>query len=185
MNKEKPKKEADKYARDNLVETDKFIAKCKKEIKFCTIKPVKTSKKDEMENQVLFRGKKICQICRSKIAFFAQYRFEKSGRSIFKPVDQSGLDEAYDWLVQKVQSIQDIIDEKALAKFEKAEKVAKKPKKTKPGETVEDLEKRIENMSSKSNAIRVSEITDEILSWVESTDYKLVDDGHTLLVRTA
>ena len=179
MNKEKPKKEESKFDRNNLEETGKFLEKCKKEIAFCTIKPVKTSKKDEMESQILFRGKKICQICRSKVAFFAQYRFEKSGRSIFKPVDQSGLDEAYDWTTNRVQEIEDARDAKAQAK-----PVTKKPKSSKE-ESVEDLEKRIENMSEKSNALHVSEITDDILSWVESTDYKFVDDGHTLLVRTA
>ena len=181
MNKEKPKKEADKYARGNLEETNKFLEKCKKEIAFCTIKPVKTSKEGELENQILFRNKKVAQICFSKVAYFSLYQFGATGKTIVKPTNQSEIDEAYDWIVQRVQSIQDIIDSKELAKFEKAEKVAKKPKKASKEETVEDLEKRIENMSPKSNAINVSNVTDEILSWAESSNYKL--DGNTLLVR--
>lgn len=184
MNKEKPKKEADKFDRNNLEETKKFLEKCKKEIAFCTIKPVKTSKEGELENQVMFRNKKICQICFSKVAYFSQYRFGKDGKTIVKPTDQNGLDECFDWTTGRVQEIENARDAKAQAKFEKAEKVAKKPKKTKP-ETVEDLEHRIENLSPKSNALHVSEITDEILSWVESTDYELIDDGHVLLIRSA
>jgi len=185
MKKEKTKKETDKYARDDLDETNKFLKKCKREIAFCTIKPVKTSKEGELENEILFRNKKVARVCFSKIAYFALYQFGAIGKTIVKPTNQSEIDEAYDWIVQRVQSIQDIIDSKAQAKFEKAEKVAKKPKKASKEESVEDLEKRIENLSPKSNALHVSEITDEILSWVESTDYKFVDDGHTLLVRTA
>jgi len=177
MNKEKPKKEADKYARDDLDETNKFLKKCKREIAFCEIKPVKTSKEGELENQVLFRKKKICQICFSNVAYFSQYRFGADGKTIFKPTNQSELDEAYEWTVQRIQSIEDALDAKPVKKSP-----IKKPTKT---ESVEDLEKRIEKLSPKSNALHVSEITDDILSWVESTDYKFVDDGHTLLVRTA
>lgn len=182
MSKEKPKKEGSKFYRNNLDETNKFLEKCKKEIAFCTIKPVKTSKKDEMENQVLFRNKKVCQICFSKVAYFTQYQFGATGKTIFKPTSQSELDEAYDWTTNRVQELEDALNNK-----EQKKTATKKPKKAKPGkvETVEDLETRIENLSPKSNALHVSEITDEILNWVESTDYKFVDDGHTLLVRTA
>lgn len=167
-----------KFARDNVVARDIFIKRVQKDCAFITIKNVKTSKPDELEPVILFRAKKICQLAFSKVAFFSQYRFEKSGRSIFKPVDQNGLDECFDWVTGRIQQIEDSLNNK-----EQKKTVTKKPKSSKE-ESVEDLEKRIENLSPKSNALHVSEITDEILSWAESSNYKLVD-GNTLLVRTA
>jgi len=179
MSKKQPKKEGSKFDRDNLGETKKFLEKCKKEIAFCTIRPVKTSKEGELENQILFRNKKVAQICFSKVAYFSLYQFGATGKTIVKPTNQSEIDEAYDWIISGIQSIEDSLNNK-----EQKKPVTKKPKKASKEESVEDLEKRIENLSPKSNALHVSEITDEILSWVESTEYKLVDDGHTLLVRT-
>jgi len=108
MVKKKENKKQVKFDRADLMETNIFLKKCKKMIAFCTIKPVKTSKKDEVENQVLFRNKKICQICFSKVAFFTQYRFEKKGRSIYKPTNQLELNEAFEWVVARVQELEDL-----------------------------------------------------------------------------
>ena len=179
---EKQEKEMNrvKFARDDLTETNKFLEKCKKEIAFCTIRPVKTSKEGELENQILFRNKKVAQICFSKVAYFSLYQFGAIGKTIVKPTNQSEIDEAYDWIISRNQSIEDSLNNK-----ERKKPVTKKPKKASKEESVEDLEKRIENLSPKSNALHVSEITDEILSWVESTDYKLIDDGHVLLIRSS
>ena len=96
-----------KFARDNVEERDKFISKAKKEIKFLTVKEVGTSREGEREPVLLFRGKKVCQLAFSKVAFFSQYRFGKDGRSIFKPIDSDSLQVAYDWLTQRVQEIED------------------------------------------------------------------------------
>jgi hypothetical protein len=150
----KVEKEMDKakFARDNVVARDIFIKRVKKDCAFITIKNVKTSKPDELEPVILFRAKKICQLAFSKVAFFSQYRFEKSGRSIFKPVDQNGLDEAFDWVTNRVQEIEDALNNK-----EQKKTVAKKPKiaKTKktPEELVGDIKNRVASMSAKSNGI--------------------------------
>ena len=169
-----------KFARSDLKETNKFIAKCKKEIAFCTIKPVKTSKEGELENQILFRNKKVAQICFSKVAYFSLYQFGAIGKTIVKPTNQSEIDEAYDWIISRIQSIEDSLNNK-----ERKKPVTKKPKKAKSSkvESVEDLEKRIENMSADTKGIHISNPTDEILSWAESSNYKFVD-GNTLLVKT-
>ena len=177
MEKKKENKKQVEFDRDDLTETNNFLKKCKKEIAFCTIKPVKTSKKDEMENLILFRNKKICQICFSKVAFFTQYRFEKKGRSIFKPTNQDEIDQAYGWVINRVQKLEDDFEERKVTKKQK-------PEETKNTESVQDLEKRVENLSPKSNAIHIKNVNDEILSWAESSNYKFVDD-HTLKVRIA
>ena len=63
-------------------------------------------------------------------------------------------------------------------------KVIKKSKSEKPNKTesIEDLEKRVENLSPKSSAIHIKNVNDEILSWAGSSNYKFVDE-HTLKVK--
>ena len=122
--------------------------------------------------------KKICQICFSNVAYFSQYRFGADGKTIFKPTNQSEIDEAYDWTTNRVQELEDALNNK-----EQKKTVTKKPKKANKEESIEDLEKRIENISTDAKGIHISNPTDEILSWAESSNYKFVD-GNTLLVKT-
>ena len=177
-----------KFARDDLTETNKFIAKCKKEIAFCTIKLVKTSKPDEMESQILFRGKKICQICFSKVAYFSQYRFGATEKTIVKPTDEVMLLDCYEWVVSRVQEIEDLIDAKVKAKAEK--KVVAKPKIAKTKKTVEenisDIKERIASMSPKSNGIKFPKTVVGNEDWfkelVESEHYKVDTDNRIIMV---
>jgi len=175
MNKEKPKKEIDKYDRDDHTFRDNWIKRALKEIKFLEKKEVRTSKVEETEPVLLFRKKKVLQLARSRVAYFSAYCFQPGKRNIIKVTDDKTSKLAYDWLIDRVQVLENGITEKP-----KKPKTKKKPK----TESVEDLEKRIENMSADAKGIYISNPTDEILSWAESSNYKFVDEN-TLLVRTA
>jgi len=184
--KEVKKQVKPEFARDELTETNKFINKCKKEIAFCTIKPVKTSKKDEMENQVLFRGKKICQICFSKVAFFTQYRFEKNSRSIFKHTNQDELEQAYKWVVDRVQEIEDKIDERKVTKKDKSNKSEKTKSNNIPiEEELNTLKDRMENLSVNHSGVKIPSRIDvhneKLREFVESNGWGLNEDERIVL----
>jgi len=174
------------FDREDLLETTLFLKRCKKEIAFCTIKPVKTSKKDEMENLILFRGKKICQICFSKVAFFSQYRFEKKSRSIFKPTNQIELDEAFAWVVARVQEIEDDFEERKITKKDKSTKSEKTKSNNLPiEEELKTLKSRMENLSVNHSGVktpsRIDVHNEKLRQFVESNNWKLNEEDRIVL----
>ena len=183
----KVEKEMDKakFARDNVVARDIFIKRVKKDCAFITIKNVKTSKPDELEPVILFRAKKICQICFSKVAYFSQYRFGKDGKTIVKPTDDTMLQDCYDWVTNRVQEIEDALNSKP----EKKSPV-KKPKKAKtnktPEELAEDIKTRVASMSKKSNGIKFPSGVVGTEPWfkelTESEHYKIDTDNRIIMV---
>ena len=186
MENKKENKKQVKFERTDLMETNKFIKKCKKEIAFCTIKPVKTSKKDEVENQILFRNKKICQICFSKVAFFSQYRFEKNERSIFKPTNQAELNEAFAWVVARVQEIEDDFEERKVTKKDKSNKSEKTKSNNIPiEEELNTLKDRMENLSSNHSGVKIPSRIDvhneKLREFVESNGWGLNEQERIVL----
>ncbi len=171
MPKNKPKKEADKFERNDHTFRDNWIKRALKEIKFLEVKHVKTSKENETEPILLFRKKKIMQLAHSSVAYFSAYCFSPGKINIIKVTDDETSQLAYGWLIDRVQVLENGITEKP---------TKPRTKKMPKTESVEDLEKRIENMSADAKGIHISKPTDDILSWVESS--KIVG-GNTLFVR--
>lgn len=112
MNKEKPKKEADKYDRNDHTFRDNWIKKALKEIKFLEKKEVRTSKVGETEPILLFRKKKVLQLAHSAKAYFTGYLFKPGSRQIIRVTHDDEAELLYELLVQRVQEIEDLRDSK-------------------------------------------------------------------------
>ena len=112
MKKEQPKKEADKYARDNHEYRDAWIKKALKEIKFLEKKEVRTSKVGETEPILLFRKKKVLQLAHSAKGYFTGYIFKPGSRQIVRVTHDDEAQLLYDLLVTRVQEIEDLRDSK-------------------------------------------------------------------------
>jgi hypothetical protein len=137
-------------------------------------KEIRTSRVGETEPVLLYQKKKVIQLANSQVAYFTCYCFQPGKRNIIKVTDDESAQLAYDWFKDRIKVLESIITDKS------AKPIVKKNPKT---ESVEDLEKRIENLSPKSKAIHVANVTDEILTWVKSSNYKFAGDGHTLLIK--
>ena len=110
MNKEKPKKEADKYNRDNHEFRDAWIKKALKEIAFLEVRETKTSRKGETEPCLFFRKAKLLQLAHSKKGYFTGYLYKPSSRQIIRVTHDDESQLLYELLVQRVQEIEDLLD---------------------------------------------------------------------------
>ena len=110
---EKPKKKADKYDRNNHEFRDEWIKKALKEIAFLERENVRTSRPNETEPVLLFRKKKVMQLAHSKVAYFTAYCFQPGKRNIIKVTDDETSQLAYDWLIDRVQVLENGITEKS------------------------------------------------------------------------
>jgi hypothetical protein len=111
MSKVKPKKEADKYDRNNHKFRDEWIKKALKKIKFLEVWETKTSRPNETEPVLYFRKVKCLQLAHSSKGYFTGYLFKPGSRQIVRVID----DEAqllYELLVQRIQGIEDLHNSK-------------------------------------------------------------------------
>ena len=171
--KKKKENEAGEFARDDHTFRDAWLKNVMKEFKEIKIKETKTSRPDEFEPVLVYRNKKVLQLAHSKVAFFTEYCFEKGKRSILKVKSNEDATQVLGWLKARIVEI-DVIEEKSV----KAKKVKSNDKK----ESVADIEERIKKMSPKSMALNLSNPSEEVLSWIQSSPYQLID-GKTLMVR--
>jgi len=91
-----------------------------------------------------------------RVAYFSAYCFQPGKRNIIKVTDDETSQLAYDWLICRIQVLENGITEKPT-----------KPRTKKMTKTESVVEKRIENMSADAKGIHISNPTDEILSWTQ------------------
>jgi hypothetical protein len=123
---------------------------------------------------LIFRDKKLVQCAHSSKAYFSCYLFEPGKREIIRIIDDTTANNVLNWIKDRIKELESM-------PVKSTKSTRKNNKESKKQETPEDLEKRISEMSPKSLAIHVENVTPEIQTWAEEKQFKI--ENNNLFVR--